>query len=193
MLLDLIITKKITGFAEKSIRYLQINSYEDLYDALRPNLKSLNSILALKSKLECCKQGATECVQNFTVRLKQIINEINYAVQAQHVNPMERRLKIKLEEQEAVNRYLLNLKIEIGTQIRLLKPNTITEAQTHAIETEMWLKESQPARTQLVTRPVLKYLPRPQPVPRSNAKTNGIRTPNHSKGRTILLRTRRIL
>ena len=93
---------------------------------------------------------------------------------------MERRIKIKLEEQEAVNRYLLNLKKEIGTQIRLLKPNTIKEAQTHAIETEMWLKESQPARTQLVTRPVLKYLTRPQPVPRSNANTNEIRTPNHS-------------
>ena len=107
-------------------------------------------------------------------------NEINYAVQVQHVNPMERRLKIKLEEKEAVNRYLLNLKKKIGTQIRLIKLNTITEAQTHAIETEMWLKESQPARTQLVTRPVLKYLPRPQPMPRSNANTNRIRALNHS-------------
>ena len=48
LLLNLIIAKKITGFAEKSIRYLQINSYEDLYDALKQNLKSLNSILALK-------------------------------------------------------------------------------------------------------------------------------------------------
>ena len=98
----------------------------------------------------------------------------------QNVNPMERRLKIKLEEQEAVNRYLLNLKKEIGTQIRLLKPNTIAEAQTHAKETEMWLTESQPARTKVVTRPVLKYLPRPQPLPRPCANTNGIRTPNYS-------------
>ena len=74
----------------------------------------------------------------------------------------------------------LRVKKEIDTQIRLLKPNTITEVQTHAIETEMWLKESQLAGTQLVTRPVLKYLPRPQLVPRSNANTNGIRIPNHS-------------
>ena len=44
----------------------------------------------------------------------------------------------------------------------------------------MWLKESQPARTQGVTRPVLKYLPRTQPLPRPSANTNGIRTPNHS-------------
>ena len=90
------------------------------------------------------------------------------------------RLKIKFEEQGAVNRYLLNLKKEIGTQIRLLKPNTITEAQMHAIETEMWLKKSQPARTQVLTRPVLKYLSRPQPLPQHSANTNGIRTPNHS-------------
>ena len=71
-----------------------------------------------------------------------------------------------------MNRYLLNLKKEIGTQIRFLKPNTIMEAQTHAIETEMWLKKSQPAKTQVITRPVLKYLPRPQPLPQHSANTN---------------------
>ena len=84
----------MTGFAEKSIRYLQINSYQDLF-------------------------------------------YIIYTLQAQHFNPTERPLKIKLGEQEPANRYLLNLKEEIGTQLRLLKPNTITEAQTHVIETEM--------------------------------------------------------
>ena len=74
LLLDLIIAKKITDFAEKSIIFSQINSYEDLYDAFRQNFKSSNSILALKSKLESCKQGATESVQNFTLRFRQIIN-----------------------------------------------------------------------------------------------------------------------
>ena len=48
LLLDLIMANKITAFAEKAIKYLQINSYEDLYDAIRQNLKSSNSILALK-------------------------------------------------------------------------------------------------------------------------------------------------
>ena len=64
----------------------------------------------------------TETVQNFTTRFRQILNEINYARQAQYANPTERRIKIKMEEQEAINRYLLNLKREIGLQIRLLKP-----------------------------------------------------------------------
>ena len=67
-----------------------MNSYLDLYDALRQNLKSSNSIETLKLKLESCKQGATESVQNFTLRFRQIIiNEINNAIQAQYVNPIE--------------------------------------------------------------------------------------------------------
>ena len=45
-----------------------------------------------------------------------------------------------------MNRYLLNLKREIGIQVRLLKPNTISEAQALAIETEIWLKDSQPVK-----------------------------------------------
>ena len=171
LLLDLVIAKKITGFAERAIRYIPINSYEDLFDALRQNLKQSNSILALKSKLESCKQGATETVQNFTLRFRQIINEINYVIQAQHTNPTERRIKIKLEEQEAVNRYLLNLRREVGSQIRLLKPTTITEAQTHAIETEMWLKECQSPRVNPPPKTMQKFISRPTQQPRPNANT----------------------
>ena len=69
---------------------------------------------------------------------------------------MERRIKIKLEELETVNRYLLNIKREIGTQIRLLKPSTITEAQTHAVEIEMWLKESQTVRHSVPQKVMIK-------------------------------------
>ena len=60
------------------------------FEALRQNLKRSNYLLALKSKLESCKQGATESVQNFTLRFRQVVNEINYEVQAHHINPMER-------------------------------------------------------------------------------------------------------
>ena len=46
------------------------------------------------------------------------------------------------EEEDAVNRYLLNLKREIGLQIRFLRPTTRGEAQGYASETEMWNQES---------------------------------------------------
>ena len=169
ILLDLILAKKITHVAEKAIRYMQINSYEDLYAALRQNLRQTSSLISLKSKLESCKQGLTETVQNFTTRFRQITNEINYLVQSQHVNPTKRRLKIELEEEEAVNRYLLNLKREIGMQVRLLKPNTVNEAQALAIETETWLKDSQPVR-QIIKPPVKIWAKSPGP-PRLSANT----------------------
>ena len=54
---------------------------------------------------------------------------------------------MKLEEQEAVNRYLLNLKKEIGIQIRLLKPATITEAQAHAAVDKRNVDKRKPANT----------------------------------------------
>ena len=177
LLLDLIIAKEIQGLAEKAIRYQQINSYDDLYEALKQNLGQTSSILALKSKLESCKQGLTETVQNLTLRFRQIVNEINYAIQSQHINPIERRLKMKLEEQEAVNRYLLNLKKEIGIQIRLLKPTIITQAQSHAVETEMWMRESQPTRITTPKTVITSKFNEPQ-VFRPSANTTSNRIPN---------------
>ena len=45
ILLDLILEKKITHAAEEATRYMQINSYEDLYAALRQNLKQTSSLI----------------------------------------------------------------------------------------------------------------------------------------------------
>ena len=91
LLIDLIIAKKIQVLAEEAIRYQQINSYDELYEALRQNLRQTSSILALKSKLESCKQRLTETVQKFTLRFRQIVNGINYAIQSQHTNPIRKR------------------------------------------------------------------------------------------------------
>jgi Zinc knuckle./Retrotransposon gag protein. len=144
LLLDFIIAEKITGNAEKAIRYTQIDSYEDLYETLRRNLTQVGSVSSLRSRLESCKQGLTETVQNFNVRFRQLVNELKYAVQAEHSGPMERRIAIGIEEKESLKRYMLNLKREIGLQVRAQKPITLGEAQNYAIEMELWLKEAQP-------------------------------------------------
>ena len=78
-------------------------------------------------------------------------------------------MKIELEKEEAVNRYSLNLKREIGIQVRLLKPNTISEAQALAIETETWLKDSKPVKQ--IPRPPMKTWTKPTGLPRLNANT----------------------
>ena len=48
---------------------------------------------------------------------------------------------------------MLNLKREIGLQVKAYKPGNITDAQNQALEMEMWLKESQPLRQTQITQP----------------------------------------
>ena len=141
LLLDFIIAEKITQQAEKALRYIKIDDYETLYESLRSNLKQTNSVSALRSKLSSCKQGATETVQNFNVRYRQIVNEVRYAVQAAYKGTTRRRVALELEEEECLKKYLLNLRWELGMQVKPLKPANLTEAENHAIETETWVKE----------------------------------------------------
>ena len=94
ILLDLI-SKRIQGAAEKALRYTPITSYEDLFSSLRLNIKQTGSILALKSRLESCKQGQTEMVQNFSIRFKLLVNELRYAIQIEpSASPLERRARL---------------------------------------------------------------------------------------------------
>ena len=169
LLLDLIVAKKIQGVAKKATRYSQINSYEYLYESLRQNIEQSGSALALESKLESCKQGIMEAVQNFTLRFRQITNELNYVIQGLHTSPTLRRLRIKIEEEEHVSRYLLNLRKEIGLQVRLMKPLTLSEAQNQTLETEMWLKESHPQRTTQIPSKTMNFVKRPLPPSRPHA------------------------
>ena len=84
-----------------------------------------------------------------------------------------------MEEQEAINRYLFNLQREIALQIRLLKPTTLAKAEGYAFETEMWIKESQPARIPPPT-PGPRAFIRPTSQLRPLGNTTGV-TPLHPK------------
>ena len=115
--MDFILAEKITGNAEKAIRYTTINTYNDLFETIRQNLKQTGSVLSIKSRIESCKQGPTESVQNFSVRFEQILKKLNYAAQAP-LEESERRIALKSEKKQAINRYMLNLRREIGIQVR---------------------------------------------------------------------------
>ena len=81
---------------------------------------------------------------------------------------LERRMKIQLEEQKAVNRYLLNLK-RIRIANTTSKIHHHRRGTNHAIETDMWLKESQQPRINLAPSTMQKCIPRPTQQSRPNA------------------------
>ena len=59
LLLDFIIAEKIVENAKRAIRFTPINSYEDLYEALRHNLGTNSSVDLARSRLENIKQQNT--------------------------------------------------------------------------------------------------------------------------------------
>ena len=81
-------------------------------------------------------------MQNFSIRFKLLVNELRYAIQSKpSASSLERRARLQVEEENNINRYLLNLKRGIGLQVRLMNPKTL-EAQNFAADTEMWMEES---------------------------------------------------
>ena len=110
LLLDFILVENITQNAERTIRYLKIQSFSKLYDVLRKNLSLTGSVLALRSKLKSCRQGHTEVVQNFNGRFRQVVNELKYAVQSEYSINVERRISIQIEKKESLKKHMLNLR-----------------------------------------------------------------------------------
>ena len=76
-------------------------------------------------------------MQNFNGRFRQAVNELKYAVQSEHSNSVERRIAIQIEEKESLKRYMLNLRREIGLQVKAQKPKNFCEAQNLAAELEI--------------------------------------------------------
>ena len=58
-----------------------------------------------------------------------------------NTNSTVRRLALQVEEKSAIKKYVMNIKEEIGTQVRPFKPTTLNKAQQEALESEVWFKE----------------------------------------------------
>lgn len=88
------------------------------------------------------KQGTTESVQSFNSRFRRQLNELNYAVQHENREPIERRVALDIDEREAVKTYLLNLRYEIGQVLLASDPKNLNLAQQLAADKEQWLREA---------------------------------------------------
>nr|XP_034194820.1 uncharacterized protein LOC117611039 [Osmia lignaria] len=142
LLLKLILIEKITENAKRSIRYTSIETYKELYEVLRQNVSIPNTVSSCRNKLQQIRQGATETVQSYNLRFRQQLNELIYAVQNKHQNPISRRIAIEEEETEATRTYVLNLRRDIGMLVIPSKPKLLMEAQTMAADMELWTRDA---------------------------------------------------
>lgn len=192
-LLDMIINERIKDNAERAIRFTEIKNYDDLFNALRTNVTGSTSLELAKAKLQNTRQG-NDSVQQYTSRFRSNLNELKYAIQNE-TRSTERRVAIRLEERNAIKSYIMGLRDEIGTQVRSLRPTDINEAQTDAMETEVWIREKNARRAvsnsfrqqpspRLAFQPTRQtFRPRPtepQPHPRHNRASEPVFNKIHS-------------
>ena len=99
------------------------------------------------------KQQAIETVQSYNVLFRQQLNEVKYTVQNDNTG-MERILALQIEDKAAIKKYIMNLKEEIGSQVRPLKTKIINDVQREELEAEVWYKEKQQtrARSQILVK-----------------------------------------
>lgn len=141
-LLRLIIAEKVTEHAERSIRHLTINSYDELYDALRKRVAPATTVGNARSKLKDVKQGNTESVHSYNLRFRQQYSELRYAIQYNYAKPQARKVMLDSEEECSNQTYIQNLRSDISQLVYARHPLNLTLAQQCATETETWLREA---------------------------------------------------
>lgn len=146
ILLKLILTQKIVGEAERSIRHVIIDTYDDLYRALREYVSINITSNSARDKLQRTKQGNSESVHSYAKRFRHQLNELIYALQHEIKEPIRRRVATELENDRATKTFLLNLQSDIELRTSSTKPENLQQAQEAAFEAELFLSELERSR-----------------------------------------------
>lgn len=146
-LLDLIIATRITDDAERSIRHLDIETYAELYNALRQFVSIPTTADSARDRLRQVRQGVTESVHSYIIRFRKLLNELTYALQYEHKNDIERRVAIDLENRRSVKIFILNLRDDIETRVSAASPKDLMEAQEAAFQAETTISEKKRLRS----------------------------------------------
>jgi hypothetical protein len=108
-LLRLILTKRIVGDAERSIRHSVIETYGDLFENLREFVSINITSNGARDKLQRTRQNVNKSIHDYVKSL----NEVIYALQHEIRDPIRRAVAIDLGNERATKTFILNLKAEI--------------------------------------------------------------------------------
>ncbi|XP_076649849.1 uncharacterized protein LOC143364276 [Halictus rubicundus] len=143
LLLKAIKVEKIIGKAAQGIRNLQIESFGELYEALRSNVATQVTTDEYSEQLREIKQGKEESVQNFNIRFRRVLNKLTYAITNEYPQPITRRIMMEATMKKVNRIYLKGLRREIGRTLLANEPQSLAETEKKAAEIERYLREEQ--------------------------------------------------
>ena len=140
-LLRLILTQRIIGETERSIRYIGIENYEDLFENLEKFVSVSITSNGAREKLQRTRQNFNESVHRYVKRFRLNLNELIYALQHEFHDPIRRAVAIDLETERATKVFILNLKPEIEIRTSAARPENLKAAQDTTFEAELFIEE----------------------------------------------------
>lgn len=140
ILLELILAEKLEGHAERSIRHIQIENYDDLYTALRQHVAPPSSVNTCRVALDKVLQRGRS-VRSYNMEFRQKLNELRYAIQNKYAQPQMRGIALKEVEETAKHTYIKHLVPDLAKILLARDPSTLIEAQQAAQEIEQWMGE----------------------------------------------------
>jgi hypothetical protein len=117
------------------------------------------------------------------------MNELFYAIQNKHSKPLNRRIALEQEKEDAVKLYVTKLRKDIGAYVIPSRSETLLQAQQLASDMETYFGEKRayrkmylPDSSQKPLRPILK---KPTPVLKTNEERRFDRTESRSLAERI--------
>jgi hypothetical protein len=107
-LVRLILTKRIVGEAERSIRHSVIETYGDLFENLRKFVSINITSNGARDKLQRTRQNVNESVHDYVRRFRHSLNEVIYALQHEIRDPIRRAVAIDLGNERVIKTFMLN-------------------------------------------------------------------------------------
>lgn len=183
LLLKMIKIGKVTGRAAMAIRNIPINEYGHLYDALRRNVATQDSVREQQDQLRETRQRHDESVQNYIIRFRRALNKLQYSITNEYCDEITRRAMNDRILRDSVTDFIRGLKTEIGQLLLANPPYNILEAEKKATDIERFFREDRnrrpkpterlrlPEQRRLTTNNpnliIKKPTPTPNPMPRS--------------------------
>ena len=104
-----------------------------------------------RAKLESVLRN-NDSIQVHNQRFRSVFKELMHALQSEYRKGIQRKLSLQMEEKVAIRISLMNLREEISTQVRPLKPTSLNKAFQEALEASVWCRERAKTRSFAKTR-----------------------------------------
>lgn len=146
------IISQLNGKAEVACSIKEFNSWEQLKDFLKTQFSDRKHYSYLLTELQECKQGTSESVNQFALRIETFLSQLLIEVSSSNTKQKELPGRSAAMEDLALHHFLMGLYPRLSNIVRCKSPKTLNEAINQAVSEER-IQQTLYKRTQTESKP----------------------------------------